>query len=163
MIRRIVPYPILSLFLFGMWLLLQGSVAPGTLLMGAIVGLLAGRVMTALEPEGVKINKPWLIPRLFGVVVVDIVRSNLAVAWIIITRGRTLRTSGFLEIPIDMRNRYGLTALSIIITATPGTVWLEFDAAKGRLLIHVLDLVDEQHWIDTIKTRYESLLMEILG
>lgn len=163
MIARILPYPVLSVFLFGMWLLLQGSVAPGTLLMGAIVAIAAGQAMTALEPESVRIKRPWLILRLVGVVVADIIRSNLAVFWIIVTRGRSLRTSGFLEIPLELRNRYGLTALGIIITATPGTVWMEFDAGRGILMIHVLDLVDEQHWIDTIKTRYERLILEILG
>jgi hypothetical protein len=29
------------------------------------------------------------------------------------------------------------------------------------LLIHVLDLVDEQSWIDSIKQRYERPLLEI--
>ena len=51
--------------------------------------------------------------------------------------------------------------LSIIITSTPGTIWMNYDAAKGTLLLHVLDLVDETVWIRTIKGRYERLLMEI--
>ena len=46
-------------------------------------------------------------------------------------------------------------------TSTPGTIWLNYDAAKGTLLLHVLDLVDETVWIRTIKGRYERLLMEI--
>jgi len=29
------------------------------------------------------------------------------------------------------------------------------------MLIHVLDLVDEKQWIETLKNRYETLLMEI--
>jgi multicomponent K+:H+ antiporter subunit E len=29
------------------------------------------------------------------------------------------------------------------------------------LMIHVLDLIDESVWIDTIKGRYERLLLEI--
>ena len=35
------------------------------------------------------------------------------------------------------------------------------DAAKGILLLHVLDLVDETAWIRLIKDRYERRLMEI--
>jgi multicomponent K+:H+ antiporter subunit E len=40
---------------------------------------------------------------------------------------------------------------------------VEHDSTSNRLLLHVFDLVDEQHWIDLIKQRYEYLLLEILA
>ena len=40
--------------------------------------------------------------------------------------------------------------LACIITSTPGTLWVSFDSAKGTLMIHVLDLVDENEWVRTI-------------
>jgi multicomponent K+:H+ antiporter subunit E len=94
-------------------------------------------------------------------VVADIVRSNIAVARIIFGLGRRDRRSGFVRIPLEMRDRYGLTALACIITATPGTLWIEYDGETGAVLIHVLDLVDEDAWIRLIKRRYEQRLMEI--
>ncbi|MGY3360349.1 multisubunit Na+/H+ antiporter MnhE subunit [Bradyrhizobium sp. GM0.4] len=66
-----------------------------------------------------------------------------------------------MNIPLDMRNPYGLAMLACIITSTPGTLWVNFDAQKGLLMIHVLDLVDEAEWIRTIKQRYERHLLEI--
>ena len=63
--------------------------------------------------------------------------------------------------PLELRDRSALAILACIITATPGSAWLEYDAARGTVLIHVLDLIDEQQWIDTIKHRYERLLLEI--
>ncbi|MGW8175761.1 MAG: Na+/H+ antiporter subunit E [Stenotrophomonas sp.] len=60
-----------------------------------------------------------------------------------------------------MRDRYGLAVLAIIITSTPGTLWVEYESATGRLLLHVLDLVDEETWVRLIKDRYERRLMEI--
>ena len=51
--------------------------------------------------------------------------------------------------------------MAIIITSTPGTLWVEYEAATGRLLLHVLDLVDEETWVRLIKDRYERRLMEI--
>ena len=51
--------------------------------------------------------------------------------------------------------------LAIILTATPGTAWLDYNSARGTLLLHVLDLVDESAWLTLIKTRYEHLLLEI--
>jgi multicomponent K+:H+ antiporter subunit E len=102
--------------------------------------------------------------RLFGPlflrVVRDIFRSNITVARIILRRERRMH-SGFVAIPLALTDRYGLAVLACIITSTPGTIWVNYDSRANILLIHVLDLVDEQAWIDTIKQRYESLLLEI--
>ena len=47
------------------------------------------------------------------------------------------------------------------LTATPGTAWIDYDAAHGRLLLHVFDLVDPDDWRETVNQRYGRLLMEI--
>src|SRR3546814_14963763 len=54
-----------------------------------------------------------------------------------------------------------LAVLGGIITSTPGTIWVSYDPIGNMLLIHVLDLVDERTWIDTIQQRYERPLLEI--
>ena len=63
--------------------------------------------------------------------------------------------------PLVLRDPHGLTTLALILTAIPGTVCIELADDKSWLLIHVLDLNDEQYWIDTIHSRYEQPLMEI--
>jgi multicomponent K+:H+ antiporter subunit E len=98
--------------------------------------------------------------RLAFIVLIDIIRSNIAVARIVLAPGREARP-GFLAVELDLRNEYALATLACIVTSTPGTVWVNFDSAKGVLLLHVLDLVDEQKWVDLIKNRYERLLVEI--
>jgi multicomponent K+:H+ antiporter subunit E len=65
------------------------------------------------------------------------------------------------EIPLELRDPYGLAALACIITSTPGTLWVDFNEASGILTIHVLDLVNESEWVGLIKERYERRLMEI--
>jgi multicomponent K+:H+ antiporter subunit E len=96
-----------------------------------------------------------------SLVLADIVRSNIAVARIILGLVGRERTSGFVNISLELRDPYGLAALACIITATPGTLWVSFDPAKGILTIHVLDLIDESEWMRTIKGRYERLLLDI--
>ena len=68
---------------------------------------------------------------------------------------------GVMKIQLDMRAPHGLAMLSIIVTATPGTVWAGHDAERNVLTLHVLDLQDEAAWVHTIKHRYERPLMEI--
>ncbi len=157
---RAFPYPILSLFLLGMWLLLNQSLSPGHILLGSILGIAGGRAIAKLQIPAGRVRRPFAVVRLAALVLIDIIRSNVAVTRIILSPARADR-SGFMTIPLDLRNEYGLAILACIITSTPGTVWVNFDSAKGNLLIHVLDLVDEATWNAIVKNRYERLLMEI--
>ena len=131
--RTILPHPLLSAGLFVASILLSASVAPPSLLLAALAGLVA----------------------------VDVVRSNWAVSQIILGRRRAERVSGFVHVPLALKDRYALAVLSIIITSTPGTLWVEYEPRTGLLLLHVLDLVDEEAWVRLIKDRYERRLMEI--
>ncbi|WP_106640638.1 Na+/H+ antiporter subunit E [Allosphingosinicella vermicomposti] len=159
--KRFIPHPLLAFSLLLMWLLLNQSVSPGQIVLGGAVALLASGAMTALKPEKVQLRSVRPIPRLLASVIVDIVRSNIAVARIVLFPAQKDRVSGFVRMPIDLRNQYGVAVLACIITATPGTMWVQFDRKSNSLLVHVLDLIDEQEWIALIKRRYEALLMEI--
>ncbi|RXH00319.1 Na+/H+ antiporter subunit E [Bradyrhizobium vignae] len=158
---RLLPFPIVSSCLLALWLLLNQAVTFGHILLGCLVALVGGRILTVLEIPSVRVRRPGVIMRLLARVTVDIVRSNLAVGRIVLGFGRWQRAPGFVEIPLDMRAPYGLASLACIITSTPGTLWVNFDAQRGALTIHVLDLVDEEEWIRTIKDRYERHLLEI--
>ena len=63
--------------------------------------------------------------------------------------------------PLDLKDPTGLALLSVIITSTPGTAWIEYNSSEGMLLMHILDVMDETEWIDIVKNRYERLLREI--
>jgi multicomponent K+:H+ antiporter subunit E len=157
----ILPYPLLSLALLLLWLLLNQSISAGHVILGSVIAVLASWGMAALRPEKPRIRRLGAALRLLSMVLADILRSNLAVGRIIVRSREPGVNAGFMTIPLDLRSRQGLAVLSIIITSTPGTIWVNYDAAKGTLLLHVLDLVDETVWVRTIKDRYERLLMEI--
>jgi multicomponent K+:H+ antiporter subunit E len=157
----ILPYPLLSLALLVLWLLLNQSISAGHVILGSVIAVLASWMMAALRPEKPRIRRPGAALRLLGMVLVDILRSNLAVGRIILSTRQPGVNAGFMTIPLDMRSRNGLAVLAVILTSTPGTAWVEYNAAKGTLRLHVLDLVDETVWIRTIKGRYERLLIEI--
>jgi multicomponent K+:H+ antiporter subunit E len=159
--KRLLPFPFLSAGLLVLWLLLNQTVSLGHLLLGSALALAGGWALSALQPPQGRVRRPSAILRLSSLVLADIVRSNIAVGRIVLGFGRRELTSGFVRIPLDLRNPYGLAALACIITSTPGTLWVNFDAARGVLTIHVLDLIDESEWVRTIKDRYERRLLEI--
>lgn len=156
---RLIPYPFLTLTLLVMWILLTGF-SPGHVLLGGLVALLASRAMLSLKPEPARVRVGLPMLRLAFAVSADIIRSNIAVARIVLFNPRK-RKSGFILLPTDLRSPYSLAVLAIIVTATPGSLWVQHDARRHVILIHVFDLIDEEEWVRQLKHRYERLLMEI--
>jgi multicomponent K+:H+ antiporter subunit E len=159
--KRMLPFPLVSAGLLVLWLLVNQTLSPGHLLLGGAVALAGGWLLRALEPPMGRPQRLRSIIRLMGFVAADVIRSNVAVALIVL--GLRDRTSGFVHIPLELRQPYGLAILACIITSTPGSLWVGFDEATGTLTMHVLDLIDEGEWIRTIKGRYERLLLEIFA
>lgn len=160
---RLVPFSLASMSLLALWLFLNQTLSLGHVLLGGAIGLAGGWGLAALQPPKARLRRPGAILHLAGLVVADIVRSNIAVGRIILGFDRTRRKSGFVEIPLELRNQYGLVALACIITSTPGTLWVGFDEERGTLTMHVLDLIDQSEWVRTVKGRYERLLLEIFA
>jgi multicomponent K+:H+ antiporter subunit E len=161
-VTRWLPYPLLILAFLALWLLLVESVSPGALLLGVILAIAGVGALAALAPPPVRLRRLSAVPGLLRDVLVEIVRSNNAVARIILGLGESrARRSGFVAIPLDMRSPYGLAALACILTATPGTLCVEYDSAEGTMLLHVLDLIDEETWVRIVKDKWERRLMEI--
>jgi multicomponent K+:H+ antiporter subunit E len=158
---RLIPYPMLAVWLLVMWLLLQQSLNPGHFFLGGVIAVIASHAMAALQPERPRMRRLGRIVKLVVLVTLDVIRSNVAVMRIILQGRVRNHTAGFLVVPLQLTNRYGLVVLACIVTATPGSAWIEYHAARSTVLIHVLDLVDEQEWIETLKSRYETLLLEI--
>ncbi|PRD45620.1 Na+/H+ antiporter subunit E [Phyllobacterium phragmitis] len=158
---RLLPYPLMALALLIMWLLLNGTSA-GQLLLGAVIAILATWAMRSLGPSKPRIRRWRVIPVLFARVFVDVIGSNIDAARIILARGGRTQPD-LVHVPLTLRDRTGLAVLACILTSMPGTAWVEYNAASGELLMHVLDVEAEQNWRDLVKERYERPLMEIFG
>ena len=160
--KRWLPFPLFSLSLLGMWLMLAGTTAAVHVLLGAVVGIAGGRILARLQAPLDRVRRRMgTAVVLLAVMFADVVRSNIAVGVIAFHPGTRGRKAGFLHLPLEMRHPGGLAVLACVITATPGTSWARYDAERNILTIHVLDLVDEQAWIEQFKERYERRLLEI--
>ena len=133
---RWLPTPFRSALLFVVWLLLNNSVSAGHIVLAVIFAILIPLVSFPFREPQPLIIKPGLALKQLIIVMYDIITANMQVS------------------------------------LTPGTVSAEVypipeSLAEGEqptqryLLIHVLDLDDEQALIDTIKQRYEAPLKEI--
>jgi multicomponent K+:H+ antiporter subunit E len=159
--KRWLPAPVLSGFLFGLWLLLNASLDPGTLLLGAAVALAAPYLSAPLRPTPVHIRRPFVVLRLLAIVVRDVVVSNVAIAVGVLRAGRNAPRSAFVVIPLELRDANGLAALAMITTIVPGTVWCELAPDRSALMLHVFNVHDQARFIADYKARYELPLLEI--
>lgn len=160
--KHLLPFPLYSCALLAMWLVLNETATPAQVLLGVVLAIAGGGVLGMLQPPLGRVRRrAGAAAVLFWLVFVDVVRSNLAVGRIAFHPGSRGRVAGFLHMPLELSHPGALAVLACIITATPGTSWARYDAARNVLTVHVLDLLDEQAWIRKFKDRYERRLKEI--
>ncbi|MBP7342191.1 MAG: Na+/H+ antiporter subunit E [Smithellaceae bacterium] len=159
-LRRFFPHPGLTLFLFSVWQLLMNDLSVATMIGGGICAWGIPLLTRRFWPDPPRMQKPLVALRLTLCVLGDIVAANLHVARLILGPARKLRPA-FVEYPVALSDPFAVGALASIISLTPGTVTADVSPDRKTLLIHALDVADEQELIDTIKTRYEKPLQEV--
>lgn len=160
MIKKYLNFIFLPLLLAFLWILLNG-LSKGHLALAVVLGVLLSLAAIPFRPVRATMHHPFLALKLCWHVAVDIVKSNYDVGRIVLFTQKAKPTPGFLDIPLHLQDPHGLAALACIITYTPGTVWSGFDEKSQMLTLHILDLKDEQYWLDTIQKRYQAPLIEI--
>lgn len=157
---RFLPYPLTSLLLFFVWLMLNNSLSAGHIVL-AIFFAMGIPILTApLTSPQPTIKKPLLAIYYVLQLVWDIIVSNFQVARMMLKPSAQLQP-GFIAVPIDLSTDAAITILASTISLTPGTVSSDISNDNKWLYIHVLHLTDEEELISTIKLRYEKLLKEI--
>jgi multicomponent K+:H+ antiporter subunit E len=157
--RRFTPLG--SLVVFLTWLVLTGSASPGNLLFAVLLALAVPALLGGLWPDDLKLRRPLLAARLVVTLLGDIVVANLQVAARILGPESALRPK-FLWVPLELRSPYAVSAFAAAITLTPGTLSADVTSDGRWLLVHALDVDDEQATIEELKRRYEAPLREIL-
>lgn len=151
----------LSAFLLILWLLLNDSTSAGQIALGAFLAWVGPILVDRLRPHKARIRLVPVMLKLAGHILVDVVRSNFAVALVILGKEERRQHSGFIQVPLDLKDPHGLAVLAAIVTSIPGTVFAGLNTDRSELTLHVLSLHDEAEWVDIVKTRYERPLMEI--
>jgi multicomponent K+:H+ antiporter subunit E len=158
--KRWLPAPILSASLWAIWLLLNNTLAPPQVVLGALLALAIPLYAGRLWPERPRPRRPGVALRLLLRVLRDIVLSNLEVARRVLGPEARLRP-GFVWLPLSVRDPYAIATLAGIISLTPGTLSAELSPDRRHLLIHALHLEHPEALVADIKARYEAPLLEI--
>ncbi|SIS39962.1 Na+/H+ antiporter subunit E [Neptunomonas antarctica] len=157
---HLLPMPMHSVILFIAWLLLNNTVAPGHLVLGAFLAIAIPLLTSGMQDPQPGFRKPIATIRYVLMVIFDIIVANFEVAVLVIGPAKKLQPA-FVAIPLDIEHELPITILASTVSLTPGTVSAEISEDKKWLYVHVLNLTNEEELIALIKHRYERPLKEI--
>lgn len=163
--RRLLPSPLTSAALQPAWLMLNESASPGQWLLGVLLALAIPWLLVPLRPSRSTLRAWPVLLRLVGVVLWDIVRSNIDVARRVLGRDAAIQPR-FVWVPIDLQDPLAIVLLGGIVTTTPGTISAELTDDRRWLLVHALHAPDEAAAaaiVADIKARYEAPLARVFG
>lgn len=157
-----LPYPVLSLLLFIVWLLLVAEISVAHVLLALFLAwgipMLCRPFLKDLPP----VHHVFAALRLVILVTYDIVVANLTVARLVL--GPTARLKpAFVKVPLTLTQPMSISLLASIITMTPGTVSSDLTQDNKVLIVHALDCSDPGALVSDIQQRYEKPLLEIFG
>lgn len=157
---KFIPAPWLSLFLLVFWLLLQNSITPGLIVLGAVFALLIPLYTNRARDFRLTLHRPLKALQYILLLIIDIILSNFNIAAIILLPQRKVKPA-LIEYPLDITGEIPTTILASTISLTPGTITAEVSRDGRTLLIHGLNVQDPEAMIEQIKNRYERRLKEI--
>jgi len=159
--ERWLPHPLLSILLVLLWVALMNDYTPlvwtGALALGLWIPIYTGNFW----PGRPKIRSPLKAVAFVLVVLWDIGVANMHVAYLIVFRRSDRLSSRWVTVPIDLASSEAIAVLMGTITLTPGTVSSDLSSDKRAILIHCLDVRNEDELVRTIKQRYERRLKDI--
>jgi len=159
-VNNLLPYPLLSVALAACWLVLTG-VSPGHLVLALVLSLVIPGITAPVLVTLPGIRSAGVAVRLAGVIAWDIVVANIVVARLALGPMARLRP-GFVRVPLAVTHPHAIALFASIVSIVPGAVSMALTPDARTLLVHVLDLDDEERFVAMLKERYERPLLEIL-
>ncbi len=156
-------YFLWNLLLAIFWSAISGEMNIRNLLIGFIIGFIVlASVAKALEIES-HFGKTRKLIALVFMMVRELVKSSLQIAFDIITPTHYMRP-GIIKIKLDARTPAEITLFSNMLTLTPGTLSLDVSDDGEYLFVHVMYIKDTD--IELVKTklkqRFELPLLELM-
>lgn len=89
------------------------------------------------------IRKTYHFIVFMGFYLVKLISANIFIAWDILTpRMRT--HPGIIEVEVNLASEFGILLLSNLVSMTPGTLSMDLDRERNKLLVHLLYMDKEE-------------------
>ncbi len=151
---------LLNLLLAFAWAALTGSFQPVDLLFGFALGYLVLWVITRLGKPNQYFKQIPLVLGLLGYFLLDLLRANLRMAGIILSRRMKLRPA-VIAVPLILTSEPAIILFSNLMTLTPGTLSLDISTDRRMLYLHTVYLDDPETFKQELIEGYQRRLKEL--
>jgi multicomponent Na+:H+ antiporter subunit E len=132
-----------------------GSFAPLDMAVGAVVALVAIKVLGVARepvPVGELVRRVAALPAFAYALAREVVAGSVDVALMVLGI-RSREHAGIVSVPIGERSPSGVAVSAFALTLSPGEVLVKVDWDERRMLIHVVDARDP----DALSAKYRRL------
>lgn len=150
----------ITLLLALIWVGLTGEFSLVNLVIGLGLGLIAMRFAVPARRAERRLALSWALVRFPFVVIRELMLSNVRVAHAVLFTPLDRFTPGIIAVPLELESDAEITALSNLVTLTPGTLALDVSDDRRTLFVHVLDLSNPDEALASIKA-FERGVREI--
>jgi multicomponent Na+:H+ antiporter subunit E len=156
-----MSYLLINLVLALAWTALTGQFGPTNMLIGLVLGYVVLFISRrALGPSDYFVK----VPLVFGFVAYflrELVLANLRVALDVLTAQPRMQPR-IIALPLEARTSGEITALSYLISLTPGTLSLDVSADREVLYIHAMYAQDADKVRQELKNDLERRLLAVM-
>lgn len=153
--------PLLTAWLFFVWIAAFGAITPGVVVGGIAVAITTTWALRTLAPRWPEaLRHPLAAARFVGHFLTQLAKATSQVAMTLFLPPNQLRPA-VLEVPLAVKTRNEVSLLMNVISFTPGTVALEFH--DGRLFVHVLHAESPEEIVADIKTMERRIIAAFGG
>lgn len=135
-----------TLGLAALYLGVLGSVAPADVTLGLVIGATLAFAYTSPGTFGgprESLRRLASAPLFLVGLVREVLRGAGGMA-LVIVGARDWRRQGFVEVDIGTRTPIGVTVSSLVAGLSPGSVVVDVDEERGKMIVHVIDASDPE-------------------
>ncbi|NMA02863.1 MAG: Na+/H+ antiporter subunit E [Clostridia bacterium] len=151
---------LLNIFIAFLWMLLADEWGSLNFIMGYLVGLGLIFIMRRFFTTEFYMVKLLAMAKLLGVFIRELISSSVFVIKQVLSPQMTFEP-GIFQLETKLEGDWEVTALSLLITLTPGSVAMEVAPGGKLLYIHAMDMPSAQSTVVKTIYAFEKAIMGV--
>jgi len=152
---------IMHLVLTLVWFLLIGDQSMVSLASGFVIGFGALWIAKPMfDTQTTYFGRLFRVFRLFTFFLYELILSSIRVAWDVLTPTH-LSQPAIIEMPLDVTSDFEIFLVANLISLTPGTLCLDVDRKRHRLIIHAIFASDPDQLVRELKEGMETKVKRV--
>lgn len=152
---------IMHLVLTLVWFLLIGDQSMVSLASGFVIGFGALWIAKPMfDTQTTYFGRLFRVFRLFTFFLYELILSSIRVAWDVLTPTH-LSQPAIIEMPLDVTSDFEIFLVANLISLTPGTLCLDVDRKRHRLIIHAMFASDPDQLVRELKEGMETKVKRV--